>query len=64
MSIRTLIELNHDYGPDICKPELIGLLRRVINCAGRAEHEALEDGTHGGIRVISTRHPDPPRHSW
>lgn len=46
MSIRTLIEINHDYGPEICTPALIHLLARAINCAGRDEHEALEAGTH------------------
>lgn len=60
MSIRTLIEINHDYGRDICKPELLGLLQRAINCAGRDEHQALEDGTHGGVRVIATRHHADP----
>lgn len=56
MSNRTLIEINHDYVPEVCTVEMLSRLRLYLNCADRETAEALSDATHGAVRVISRRH--------
>jgi hypothetical protein len=55
MSIRSLLEFNHDYAHEIqAEPEaFLAALRRYQNCA---EHEAAEELERFGVRRVSVRH--------
>lgn len=51
MSMRTLIEINHDYGDRM--GDLLPFLERYISSASRESAEELE---RFGVRVIGMRH--------
>jgi hypothetical protein len=53
MSYRTLIELNHDYTPDLASAEFSALLRRYLCGADGESAKALE---RFGARVVGMRH--------
>lgn len=55
MSIRSLLEFNHDYAHEITNDPaaFIAALRRYQNCADRETAAPLE---RFGVRRVSTRH--------
>lgn len=56
MSIRTLIEINHDYGVRD-QDALLPALQRYLNSGSR---EAAQELEHFGLRVIGLRHHSSP----
>lgn len=57
MSIRTLIEINHDCGKKGPDDGFLEALNRYIGCADRETAEALE---RYGVRVLGMRHHSSP----
>lgn len=53
MSMRTLIELNHDYSDNLISPDFIGFLAQYLRSGARADAERLE---RYGARVVGMRH--------
>src|SRR6185503_9308674 len=53
MSYRTLIEINHDFGPQEDSIEFLTVLARYLRSANRDNAEALE---RFGVRVLGMRH--------
>jgi hypothetical protein len=53
MGYRTLIEINHDFGPQDGNLEFVAALARYLRGANRDNAEALEAF---GVKVIGMRH--------
>lgn len=53
MSMRTLIELNHDYSDKLCSHELQAFLRYYLASGSKRDAEALE---RFGAKVVAMRH--------
>ena len=53
MSMRTLIELNHDYADRLTDPEFLAFLRYYLASGSREHAEHLQ---RFGARVIGLRH--------
>lgn len=53
MSMRTLIEINHDYSDRLDDPAFVAFLQRYLASGGAREAEQLE---RFGVRVVGMRH--------
>ena len=53
MSIRTLIEINHDYTHDLDDPAFVRLFQRYLATGDQRWGDELR---HWGLRIISQRH--------